>query len=230
MTHLDGISMLRPPKLVLFDLDDTLCDHDSSLRMRLRRAFGAALEGHTSADLDVVVEESIRRSVGGTDHFADVLAGVGMTDAERCRSAIEIYVSDRYLGLELFEESLDVVQTISRYATVGLVTNGPSTIQRDKIVRLDIGHLFPFILVSEEEGVWKPDPEIFWRALALGGVEPHEAVFVGDSPDHDIAGANAAGLTTIWINRRGREWPAGSPPHYEVRDLRELLPLLNFPE
>lgn len=216
------------PKLVLFDLDDTLCDHDRALRMRVKLAFAAASEGIEGVDLDTLVDAAVARSVFGTDHFAEVLATAGVTGDDRLRRAVEAYVGDRYLGLELFEEAVDVVNTIKRQARVGMITNGPSEIQRNKILRLGIVDLFPFVIVSEEAGVWKPDPAIFERALELGEARPDEAVYVGDTPEHDVAGAKAAGVTAVWINRPGREWPGGPEPDYEIHDLRELLDLFGF--
>lgn len=218
----------RRPRLVLFDLDDTLCDHDTSLRSRLRMAFGAACDGLDGIDVEAIVDASARRAIGGTDHFADVLASFGVRDDWRVARAVELYSRDRYSGLELFEEALEVVEEVKRHAGVGMITNGPSRIQRDKIERLAIAHLFPFILVSEEEGISKPDPAIFHRALELGGAQAHEAAYVGDSPENDVAGARAAGLTSVWINRTGRDWPGGPEPDCEIRNLREILSVFAF--
>jgi FMN phosphatase YigB (HAD superfamily) len=117
---------------------------------------------------------------------------------------------------------------VRQHARVGMITNGPSQIQRDKITRLAIAELFEFILVSEEEGVWKPDPVIFERALELTGMQARDAVYVGDSPEHDIAGARAAGIRSIWINRRGRDWPGGPPPDHVIASLLELPTLLGM--
>ena len=67
----------------------------------------------------------------------------------RVERAVASYVGDRYRGLALFDESLEVVESIKQQARVGLITNGPSAIQRDKLLRLEITELFPFVLVSE---------------------------------------------------------------------------------
>src|SRR5579884_2814147 len=186
-------------RLVLFDLDDTLCDHYYAHRLRLRRAFTAALDTYpdrAGIDLEAIVEQAAQH-IGGTAHFTQVLAAAGVDPPEYGRRAAEIYRADRFLGLALYVESREVVTTVARSRGVGLITNGPSGIQREKIARLGIGDLFPFILVSEEENAWKPDPAIFARALALGGVAAEEAVYVGDSPEHDVAGAKAAGLAAV---------------------------------
>lgn len=216
------------PALVLFDLDDTLCDHDTSLRLRLRYAFQEAMAERDSVDLDELVQASAQEAIAGTAHFAAMLQQRGIDDPSEVTRATERYVSDRFRGLALFDESIDVVAAVSRHTRVGLITNGPSQIQRDKIRLLKIGELFPIILVSEEEGVWKPDPDIFARAVARAGVAAADAMYIGDSPEHDMAGAQAAGLTAVWINRRQRVWPGGPPPDYEITDLRQLLPLLGI--
>lgn len=59
---------------------------------------------------------------------------------------------------------------------------------------LGIADWFDTIVVSAEEGVEKPDPEIFHRACQRLGVEPAAALMIGDSPKNDVEGARAAGL------------------------------------
>jgi putative hydrolase of the HAD superfamily len=60
------------------------------------------------------------------------------------------------------------------------------------------------VTLSSEVGVTKPRPAIFARALARHGVEPAEALHVGDSPAEDAEGARAAGLAAVLIDRAGR--------------------------
>jgi HAD superfamily hydrolase (TIGR01549 family) len=228
MSNTRRSNLVKPPKLVLFDLDDTLCDHAASLRIRLRMAFGPAIDELPGIDLDEVVEASAARAIAGTDHFAAVLGEFGVSEPEKIEQVIQRYVGDRYRGLKLYEEALETVHAVRRWARIGLITNGPSQIQRDKLVWLEIGDLFPLVLISEEEGIEKPDPEIFHRALRSAGSTPHEAAFVGNSPEADIAGAQAAGLVSVWLNRRGLPWPAGAAPDYQIRNLQELLPLLGL--
>jgi putative hydrolase of the HAD superfamily len=83
---------------------------------------------------------------------------------------------------------------------------------------------FAFVLDSATEHVEKPDPEIFLRALARAGVAAHEALHAGDSHRHDVAGARAAGLLAIQLDRdcNAEPTPAGT-----IRSLLELLPLVD---
>jgi HAD superfamily hydrolase (TIGR01549 family) len=215
------------PGLVLFDLDNTICDYDLAREVRTRYAF----EPHFD-DLDrleAAVRAALDVAVDGDEHFADVLAAHGVVDPELVETARRRFVEDRYRGLKLFDEALDVVAAVSEVARVGLVTNGPADIQRPKIDLLEIASHFPVIVVSGEVGVWKPDPEIFRIALDRSGVGPEEAIYVGDSADHDIPGAHAAGMRAVWINRGGRPWPGGDAPDAVIRNLYELLPLLGIP-
>jgi FMN hydrolase / 5-amino-6-(5-phospho-D-ribitylamino)uracil phosphatase len=220
-----------PPKLVLFDLDDTLCDHDGSLRIRLHASFVAAFGGDPPDNIEEIVELSIERSVFGTDHFAEVLEPFGVTAEEHVQAAIDTYVSDRFRGLRLFPEAVDVVEMVGRQTGIGMITNGPSDIQRRKLDLLGIEPLFPFILVSEEVDIWKPDPRIFERAMELGNAQRYETVYIGDNPGHDVGGAQAAGITSVWVNRPGSPWPGGDPPDHQISDLREIFSILSlFPE
>ena len=98
--------------------------------------------------------------------------------------------------------------------------------QRAKIDLLGVGDFVDVIIISEEFGLAKPHPEIFHEALRRCAVEPDDVVFVGDSPEFDIAGAQGAGLRAIWINRQRRPWDHTSrAPVHEIASLEELLPL-----
>ncbi len=67
--------------------------------------------------------------------------------------------------------------------------------------RLAIAQFFDTIAVSSLEGVEKPAPEIFRRALGRLEVVPALAIHVGDSPRDDYLGAQAAGLTPVLVDR-----------------------------
>ena len=84
-------------------------------------------------------------------------------------------------------------------------------------------------MISEEHGWRKPHPRIFTDTLAALGVEPREALFVGDSPHDDIRGASGVGMDVAWVNARSEPLPEEFPaPQYVVRaipDLRQALAL-----
>jgi putative hydrolase of the HAD superfamily len=71
--------------------------------------------------------------------------------------------------------------------------------------RTGLTPLLDGIVISAEVGAAKPDPAIFERALAVAGARAEEAVHVGDTPDVDVAGALAAGLRAIHLDRSGAD-------------------------
>ena len=81
---------------------------------------------------------------------------------------------------------------------LGLITNGSIRMQSRKLQCLGLSPLFDTILISDAEGISKPDRQIFHRALDRLNTNPAQAVFVGDHPDVDVAGARAAGMQAIW--------------------------------
>src|SRR5690606_20909448 len=72
---------------------------------------------------------------------------------------------------------------------------------RPLAAKLGIDRWFDAMLISAEEQLEKPDPELFLRACARIGVEPAAAVHVGNDPDDDIAGARAAGCAAWLLGR-----------------------------
>lgn len=221
-------------RLVLFDLDDTLCDYAGARDGRLRRAFAAAVERAPGLDLERLVAASVAIHPHGTEHFGELLVEHGVSDPAVAEAAATWYRTNRFHGLELFADAVAVLERLRTDVPsrrIGLVTNGPSEVQRAKIDLLGVGRLVDFVVVSEEFGAWKPDPTIFAEALRLGKATAAEAVFVGDSAEHDIAGARAAGIRAIWVNRTGRPWMIDAPPpDHEVRSLDALHDLLGDKE
>ena len=76
---------------------------------------------------------------------------------------------------------------------LGLVSNRTKACH-EELEELGILHFFELAYVAGEVGAWKPNPQIFDRALEITEVSPGEIVYVGDNYFADIAGAQGAGL------------------------------------
>ena len=72
---------------------------------------------------------------------------------------------------------------------------------------------------SDEAGECKPAPGIFHRTLSALGVRPEEAVFVGDTPELDVAGPQRVGMWTVQVGEMAQD---GVRPHARVAVLRDL--------
>lgn len=92
----------------------------------------------------------------------------------------------------------------------------------DALEETGLAPLLDGALTSAEVGSAKPGGEIFARALALAGVGPAAALHVGDSVEHDVAGARAAGIDVRLVVRDGAPPPAAELGIATVRTLREL--------
>jgi FMN hydrolase / 5-amino-6-(5-phospho-D-ribitylamino)uracil phosphatase len=223
---------VAPFKLILFDLDDTLCDYVGARAQRLRIAFGSAFEedGTAPVDLDAVIAESIKVHPHGADHFAELLSRFGLQDEEAAARARHWYQTNRFHGLKLFPDALELLHLAKSACPgckIGLITNGPAEVQRAKIELLELEAHVDFALISGEFGCAKPDPAIFREAMRLGGAAPEETLVIGDSPEFDIAGAKGLGISAVWVNRTGATWSFSGPcPDYEVDSLTAVGSLL----
>lgn len=74
---------------------------------------------------------------------------------------------------------------------------------------LGIGHLFDLIIHSAGVGFEKPHPRIFHAALQAADIAPHQAALIGDTYDEDVAGATAAGMVAVFLDRSGESTAAG---------------------
>ncbi len=87
---------------------------------------------------------------------------------------------------------------------IGMITNGKGQFQMDNVKALKIDSYIDSILISDWEGVKKPDPIIFKRASERLKVYPEECVFIGDHPEKDVRAARDGGMIGIW--KRDDQW------------------------
>lgn len=132
----------------------------------------------------------------------------------------------RAQGAEVYPETTAVLAALAPRFALGMVTNGLSCLQREKVAASGLGPAFGVIVVSGEVGCGKPEPEPFLTGLQRLAIPPEAAIMVGDSLERDVAGAQAAGVRSVWLNRTGSHRRNGPTPDREVADLNGLLELL----
>ena len=109
---------------------------------------------------------------------------------------------------------------------LGIVSNiwSSSDLYLREFQRVGIRNLFDVIIFSSDHSHIKPSPYIFSKAIEELDVDRSKIVFVGDSLKHDIAGAKAAGLSSVWINLGISQIDqSASVPELIIKDLRELI-------
>ena len=90
------------------------------------------------------------------------------------------------------------------------------------LARVGLDALLDGVVTSAEVGAAKPDPRIFMAALELAGVSAGQALHVGDSLEEDVAGAHAAGIEVVWLNRGRADLPSRARRVVEITGLDEL--------
>jgi putative hydrolase of the HAD superfamily len=244
---------------VFFDLDDTLCQYWEAARAGLFRAFEQhGPEGFTADDMVQLWAKAFREFLKEVNHadwyskylktgestrteqMRRTLAEAGCADEDRARRLSETYMRERDSRLRLFDDSLEVLNTLKPKFRLGLITNGPADVQRQEVQTLGIENYFAAILIEGEMGEGKPKLSVFRRAERRVECAPEKTLFVGNSYSHDIRPAIEAGWRTAWIRRPTDVPPSAGPggsaveakpadapnPDAEINNLLELLPML----
>ena len=181
------------------------------------RAEIAYYRAHHDRARDVPALEELRDRCAQV--FAAALPGaVAAADPALVRAALL-----EGLRFRAFDEVPGVLARLRREAVRLVVVSNWDVSLHGVLRDTGLGGLVDAVLTSAEEGVAKPAPEIFRRALAVAGdVAPADALHVGDDLDADIAGARAAGVPAVLVDRDGS---LGAPPGVRVaRTLADVLP------
>lgn len=228
-------------RTVIFDLDDTLyTDWDTCHRAGLAEvgAYGVARLGLTTQETARAFlsgRDAAIRQLGpiGSAHnrtlFAQLaLEQVGINPVPHAENLHRAYWRGVFAAMEL-EPAIPRLLTELRAAGVrtAVCTNMMADIQMRKLVALGLDEAFDCFVSSEEAGVDKPNPDIFRYTLRKAGGTEDETIMVGDSYAHDIAGAQSAGITALWINRKGIPLPPDAQtPDYEVCSMEQAAQVL----
>jgi len=237
---------MKPPLALTMDLDDTLLDGEG-LQESIDRVCTAIASAHTtltsdqlkSANADAWMEywESVAddwclgrldSSTFSLEGWRRTLRACGCNDtviAQEARDLHRVFAREAHRLYDDVETFLEFVANSK--LPIALVTNGASDVQREKLAVLAIEDIFVAVIVSAEVGAAKPDALPFLAAVDALGCEPGSVWHVGDNLLTDVAGAQRAGLASVWLNRHGRSRVADGPvPDLEVRSLSELSAIL----
>jgi HAD superfamily hydrolase (TIGR01509 family) len=203
----------------VFDLDHTLCRHDQSGEEVYAGAFA-----HAGVDRVGDPEDLWAALAGSPDpddtegYLADGFRSVLRTydadtaaDAPRALAAGFSAVVDH--SRVSFRPGAETVLDHARETGhVALLTNGPERRQSIKLDALDIADAFDSVVFAGDMPNRKPHRDPFDRVLAELGVAPDAALYVGDSLEYDVGGAQGAGLDAAWT-------PDGDDPNDVTDDL-----------
>ncbi|MEZ2370493.1 HAD family hydrolase [Arthrobacter sp. RCC_34] len=203
-------------RAVGFDLDGTLFDHRGSATAAVDgflAAFGVVPSERTRELWFAAEEHEFERWRAGDIGFQQqrrnrvttVFGALGLETPDSSEGLDSVF--DRYLAAyraawRLFPDAGDVLRRLRlRGVRVGILTNGSQGQQQEKVERTGLLDLVDTVCVSEEIGAQKPDRRAFDILADRLGVAPAECHFIGDNPEHDVAGAREAGMRASLIER-----------------------------
>ena len=109
------------------------------------------------------------------------------------------------LRFRAYPEVPRVLAELGEMGVVRVVVSNWDVSLRAVLAQIGLDTLVDGIVISAEVGASKPDPVIFERALAVAGVAADAALHVGDTVDADLAGARAAGVRALHLDRSGAD-------------------------
>lgn len=228
-------------RAVLFDVDDTLFSTTRFSRAARLNAVRAMVAAGLDLPEDLVLrelEEVLAEFSSNYDHHYDqLLRRLRPKALERINPALIVaagvaaYHDTKFRELKPFDDVIPLLRDLRAAGVVtGIVTHGWTIKQAEKIVRLGlVPHLDPkAVFISEQLGISKPNPKIYALALRDLGLQPAEAMYVGDNPSHDVTPPKSLGMVAVWARRSARQalGPAGRAPDHVVDDMKELRTIL----
>ena len=219
----------------LFDLDDTIFDHQAHRREAL-----AALAQHvpalsrcdvceleTAHDLHLqrthiaVLNGSLSVAQARTERMQGLLSDYGVAvDTALADHCEKIYREAYDRDWRTVPGARELLQSLRSHGVwLAVITNGLWSEQSAKLRRLGLDAAIDDLIVSELVGSKKPAREFFDHAVSRTGFHASECVVIGDLWDIDIQGALNFELNSIWLNRYERTHEA----HPRVMEIKSLI-------
>jgi putative hydrolase of the HAD superfamily len=213
-------------RAVLFDLDGTLLNRDLSLQKFIEDQYIRLNLKHIPIDQYVnrFIELDQHGYVWKDKVYAQLIKELNMKDLT-APQLLQDYLTFFPRHCTPFDNLDKMLTTIKQQnIKLGIISNGFGQFQMDNIKALEIAHYFDTVLISEYEGIKKPECEIFVRALSKLKVSPDESIFVGDHPVNDIEAAKKTGMKTIW--KQNTHFSHAPAADYRVTELFEIIDII----
>jgi putative hydrolase of the HAD superfamily len=234
---------MKKLRALFLDIDDTLYSTSEFAAGARRAARDAMIRHGLSADIDVLsaeLAEVIAEFGSNFPHHYDRLLRRLPKDALPpgntailVAAAVGAYHDTKYRSLFPFRDVAEVLEKLAAAGglKIGVITEGLEIKQAEKLVRLGLTDWIArdAIFISDQIGISKPNTKLYQRACASVGVEPGEAMYVGDHPENDIAPAKAIGMVAVrhrWQGGKHAREEGTVKADYEIRGFQELIPIL----
>ncbi len=232
--------MSQKYKHLFFDLDRTLWDFEKSAI----EAFEEIFSKHDLAGKGIADFTSFHKKYSDHNHRLWDLYREGMLEKDILRwkrfylTLLDYGIDDRQLAdamgtdyleisprkVNLFPHAMETLKCLALKYHLHLITNGFQEVQEIKIKTSGMDRYFEMLITSEEAGVKKPDPKIFYYALDKTGALADESLMIGDDFPVDIEGARQVGMDQVFFDPE--EVSNETNCTYKIADLLELCKFL----
>jgi FMN hydrolase / 5-amino-6-(5-phospho-D-ribitylamino)uracil phosphatase len=226
--------MLSDVRALAFDLDNTLWDVEPVLE-RAEQCLAAWLQQHCprialSREQMRAAREQLAQREPHNAHDVSYLRVAALAaharehgyDERLASQAFEVFLAARN-QVEIFPDVPPALARLRRRYALASLSNGNADLRR-----IGLEHAFTVSLNARQIGAAKPHLRCFERLAQELQLPAAAIAYVGDDPLLDIDAARAAGLRTVWMNRRALAWPAQLPPaDLTVQDCRQLASTLH---
>ena len=229
---------MTPYSILLFDADNTLFNFDAGNR----RAFSEVCRICPLPDTDELFHayEAVNAEMWSAfdrgectkdflvvERFRLFLERAGLqADPVQCN---KIHLSTLATNTVLLPHALEVCRTLAQTHSLYIVTNAVAAVQKARLAASDLRPYITDAFISEDAGASKPSVAYFDYIFSrIPGITRENCLLIGDSPSSDLQGANNYGIPCCWYNPRGLARPDGIRIDYEIRDLPELLPIVDL--
>jgi|LSQX01.3.fsa_nt_gb putative hydrolase of the HAD superfamily len=218
-------------KAVIFDLDDTLYPEHEYVSCAYRDIARMVSEDYGNNPDDIYQKLMFFRYHCGDDVvFQNLMVYIGQpqhSSNEYIHSKLVPAYRNCSCNLCLFDDAKDLLDALEGKFMLGLITNGGSSTQRNKLKLLNIEDRFDSIVITGElfqREFWKPSIEPYVYCLRQLGVKPEESVYVGNNPVYDVEGASALDMRVfIRAEKQVAEEKASFTSYVLLQNLMELL-------
>ncbi|VBB45352.1 conserved hypothetical protein [uncultured Paludibacter sp.] len=232
---------MKKYKFLFIDLDDTLWDFHANAKSSLNDVFIQQKLYERFQDFEAFYEIYSKRNIElwtqygqglitkeflSMERFLYPLKKVGIDDAELAKKMNTLFLDTLATKTELIPNAKELLEFASqKQIPVTLISNGFVEVQYRKLRNANIENYFSHVVLSEQAGALKPNPEIFNYALKLNQAERDEALMVGDSFEADIVGALMSGIDAAYYNPKNRPvaFEESMDGFIQIKDLKEVM-------
>ena len=219
-------------RAIVFDLDNTLVDFMTMKRLAVAAAIEAMIDAGLPLDRRAAEREIFdiyeREGIEYQNVFDDLLAEqLGQVDYRMLAAGVVAYRRAREAALVVYPHvTFTLVSLIKRGIRIAVVSDAPRREAWLRLCYLNLHHLIDVVVTFEDTGERKPSPAPFQLVLQRLGIEPREALMVGDWAERDVVGAMQLGMRTAFARYGDTFGTVASGADFDLDDIHQLLDIV----